>query len=58
MSGIALNDQLAVQPQIEPQNAVRRRMLRAHRERHLRLERRVEDLLAGNVFCNNAHIKI
>ena len=42
MSGMRLDDQFAVEPQVEPQNAVRRRVLRTHRQRHLRLERRVE----------------
>ena len=50
MSGMRLDDELAVEPQIEPQNAVRRRMLRAHRQRHLGLERLVENVELVGMF--------
>ena len=49
-------DQLAVEFKLKPEHAVRGRMLRAERQRHLRLERLVHQLkLAGNVVYCSAH---
>src|SRR5205085_4757209 len=42
--GCALDDHLAVEHQFETQDAVRRRVLRPHRDRHLRVERTIKHL--------------
>ena len=55
MSGMRLDDHLAVEPQIEPQHAVRRRMLRPHRQRHLGLERLIEDLELAGMLSTRTH---
>jgi hypothetical protein len=38
------DDHLAVEHELETQHAVRRRVLRPHRDRHLRVERPIDDL--------------
>jgi hypothetical protein len=42
--GRGLDDHLTVEHQFETQHAVRRWVLRTHRDRHLRIERTIDDL--------------
>ena len=56
MSGRGLDHHLAVEHQFETQHAMGRRMLRPHRDRHLRVERTIDNLeLRRNVY-GGAHL--
>jgi hypothetical protein len=50
--------QFAVKPKVKAKDAVRRWMLRAHRKRHLRLERLIEYFQPGNVVDCCAHTPV
>ena len=53
------DDELSIEPKVKAQNPVRRWMLWAHRQDHLRLKRRVEGLIINasrNVFNCSAHM--